>query len=189
MSVRRRGARAAGITSLAAVLCWQVGPLAYDVAANPATNKIYVSNTFSDVITAIDGATNAISTVKAGSADAIAVDAKLDKVYLLGYENANLTVMDQTTNIIGKKQVGMHPWAMAVNEATSTLYVTRVGNGQLLELDEKSGVTTTIPTGAFPCAVAVNPVTNRVYVVNHGDDTVTVIDGARREAIATVKVG
>src|SRR4029077_17955148 len=95
----------------------QVRSLSSVVAANPAANKIYVSNTFSDVITVIDGATNAITTVKAGSADAIAVDAKLDKVYLLGYENTNLTVMDKTASITGKKQVGMHPWAMAVNEA------------------------------------------------------------------------
>src|SRR6266478_2850424 len=134
-----------------AVATLSVGPRPYVVAVNPTTNRIYVSNTFSDLITVIDGATNSTATVRAGSADAIAVDAKLDKVYLLGYENTNLTVMDQTTNIIGKKQVGMHPWAMAVDEATSTLYVTRVGNGELLELDEKSGVTTTIPTGTFPC--------------------------------------
>ena len=38
-------------------------------------------------------------------------------------------------------------------------------------------------------AVAVNSATNRVYVVNHGDDSVTVVDAAMREVIATVKVG
>ena len=60
-----------------------VGPLPYVVAVNPATNRIYVSNTFSNVITVIDGTTNSTATVKANSADAIVVDAKLDKVYLL----------------------------------------------------------------------------------------------------------
>ena len=56
-------------------------------------------------------------------------------------------------------------------------------------VDEVSGNVTTVPTGAIPCAVAVNPVTNMAYVANHGDDTVTVIDGARRAVIATVRVG
>src|SRR6266436_7852977 len=151
-----------------------VGPRPYVVAVNPTTNRIYVSNTFSDLITVIDGATNSTATVRAGSADAIAVDAKLDKVYLLGYENTNLIALNQTTNIAGKKQVGMHPWAMAVNEVTSTLYVTRSGSSELVMVDEVSGLAMTVPTGASPCAVAINPVTNTAYVANHGDDTVTV---------------
>ena len=54
---------------------------------------------------------------------------------------------------------------------------------------EASGSVTNIATGAIPCAVAVNSATNRVYVVNHGDDSVTVVDAAMREVIATVKVG
>ncbi len=166
-----------------------VGPLPYVVAVNPATNRIYVSNTFSDVITVIDGATNSTATVKAGSADAIAVDSKLDKVYLLGYEDKNLTVLDSMPSIVGKLPVGMHLWGMALNEATSTLYVTRSGNSELVALEEVSGLATTIPTGAIPCAVAVNPVTNFVYVANHGDDTVTVIDGKKRTVVATVTVG
>src|SRR5439155_3431413 len=70
-----------------------VGPRPYVVAVNPATNHIYVSNTFSNLITVIDGATNSATTVKASSADAIAVDSRLDKVYLLGYEDTNLIVL------------------------------------------------------------------------------------------------
>src|SRR5258705_9234220 len=71
-----------------------VGPRPYVVAVNPATNRIYVSNTFSDVITVIDGAKNSATIVKAGSADAIAVDSRLDKVYLLGYEDTKLVVLN-----------------------------------------------------------------------------------------------
>jgi len=57
-----------------------VGPRPYVVAVNPATNHIYVSNTFSNLITVIDGATNSATTVKASSADAIAVDSRLDVI-------------------------------------------------------------------------------------------------------------
>ena len=164
------------------------GSLPYVVAVNPATNRIYVSNTFSNLITVIDGATNSTTTVKAGSADAIAVDSKLDKVYLLGYEDTNLTVLNRMPSVVGKIPVGIHAWGIALNETTGTLYVTRSESSELM-VDEVSGDVTVLPTGAIPCAVDVNPVTNTVYVANHGDDTVTVIDGARRAVIATVKVG
>ena len=166
-----------------------VGPRPYVVAVNPATNRIYVSNTFSNLITMIDGATNSTTAVKAGSADAIAVDSRLDKVYLLGYEDTNLTVLNRTPSVVGKIPVGIHAWAVALSETASTVYVTRSGSSELVMVNSVSGIVTTVPTGAIPCAVAINPVTNLAYVVNHGDDTVTVIDGARRAVIATVKVG
>src|SRR5437660_69088 len=93
-----------------------VGPRPYVVAVNPATNRIYVSNTFSDLITVIDGATSSITTVKAASADAIAVDPRLDKIYLLGYENTNLIVLNRVPSVVSKLPVGLHAWAIALNE-------------------------------------------------------------------------
>src|SRR5256885_54844 len=140
-----------------------VGPRPYVVAGNPATNRIYVSNTFSNLITVIDGATNSTTTVNAGSADAIAVDSKLDKVYLLGYEDTNLTVLNRKPSIVGEIPVGIHAWGMALNETTGTVFVTRSGSSELVMLDEVSGHVTTAPTGAIPCAVAINPVTNTAY--------------------------
>lgn len=167
-----------------------VGNLPYVLAVNPVTNKVFVSNTFSDVITLIDGATNATSTIKAGSADSIVIDTKRDRAYLTGWEGTSLTVLDSKPAIIGKVQMGgMHLWGMAVDEAGERLYVTRAGNAELAIVDEASGSVTNIATGASPCAVAVNPATNLIYVVNHEDDTVTVIDGTQGKAFATVKVG
>jgi YVTN family beta-propeller protein len=166
-----------------------VGPRPYVVAVNPATNKIYVSNTFSDLITVIDGATSSLTTVKAASADAIAVDSRLDKIYLLGYENTNLIVLNRVPSVVGKVRVGIHAWGIALNEVTGTLYVTRAGSSELVVVDEVAGRAEVVPMGAIPCAIAINPVTNRAYVANHGDDTVTVIDGLRRAAIANGEGG
>ncbi|HTE88589.1 MAG TPA: YncE family protein, partial [Terriglobales bacterium] len=116
-----------------------VGALPYVVAVNPGTNSIYVSNTFSNLITVIDGATNSTTTVKAGSADAIAVDSKLDKVYLLGYEDTNLIVLNSKPSVVGKIPVGIHAWGIALNEPAGTLYVTRSGSSELVMVDEASG--------------------------------------------------
>ena len=167
----------------------EVRPRPYALAANPATNKIYVSMAFGDTITVIDGSTNATSAAKVGNADAIAVDAKLDKVYLLGYEDTNLTIVDSSAKLVGKVAAGIHLWGMAVNEGTHTLYATRLGNAELVVWDELSGGIKTVPVGAIPCAVAVNPATNMVYVANHGDDMVTVVDGAKNTRVATLHVG
>src|SRR5216683_88129 len=78
----------------AVVATVDVGHLPYVLAVNATTNTIFVSNTFSDVITLIDGATNTTSTVKAGSADSIVVDQKLDRAYLTGWEGTSLTALD-----------------------------------------------------------------------------------------------
>jgi len=167
----------------------KVGPRPYALAANPATNKIYVSMAFGDTITVIDGSTNSTIAAKVENADAIAVDAKLNKVYLLGYEDTNLTIVDSTAKVVDKVAAGIHLWGMAVNEGTHTLYATRLGNAELVAFDELSGGIKTVPVGAIPCAVAVNPATNMVYVANHGDDLVTVVDGAKNTAVATLHVG
>ena len=166
-----------------------VGANPYVVAVNSVANKIYVSNTFSEVVTIIDGATNSMTKLKAGSADAIAIDPNLGKVYLLGYEDMNLTVLDDKPSIAGKLKVGIHPWDITIIPATSTLYVTRSGNAQLAVVDELSGSITTVPTGATPCAVALNTTTNTIYVVNHTDDTVTAIDATKHIVVAAIKVG
>ena len=47
----------------------------------------------------------------------------------------------------------------------------------------------TVAVGANPSAIAVNARTNRVYVANEGSDSVTVIDGNKREVVFVNLVG
>jgi YVTN family beta-propeller protein len=167
-----------------------VGKWPYVLAANPAENKVYVSNIFSNAITIIDGVTNITKTVNAGSADAIAVDSKRNKVFLLGYEASSLIVLNGSDNSLSRMPAGaMHLWGIALDETAATLYVTRIGNGDVVAIDENSNTFTSIGAGQLPCAVAVNAKTNTVYVANYGDDSVTVIDGAKGVAVTTLPVG
>jgi YVTN family beta-propeller protein len=168
----------------------EVGQLPYVLAVNAVTNKVFVSRTFSDVMTVIDGATNAISTSKAGSADSVVVDSKKDRAYLTGWEGMSLTAVDSTGSSVGKIRMGgMHLWGVAVDESVGRIYATRAGGAKLAIVDESTGVVSDVATGAIPCAVAVNAANGMVYVANHGDDSVTVIDGAKLAVVATVKVG
>jgi YVTN family beta-propeller protein len=174
----------------AVVATLNVGKLPYAIAANPGENKVYVSNTFSNLLTIIDGVTNKTKTVQAGSADVIVVDSTRDKAYLLHYEDSSLTVVNGADDSVLRMPAGaLHLWGMDLDEQAGKLYVNRIGNREVVAIDENSRMLTPIATGKLPCAVAVNASTNTVYVVNYGDDSVTVIHGAKHAAVKTVHVG
>jgi YVTN family beta-propeller protein len=166
-----------------------VGPNPYVLAADSRSNKIYVSNTFSDQLTIIDGATNSLGKLKAGSADAIAIDEELGKVYLLGYEDEYLKVLDEKSLAISTIKIGIHQWGIAIDSATHAVYVTRSGNSELAVINPFSGGVSMIATGETPCAIALNGATNTLYVVNHTGDSLTVVNLAKLAVITNVKVG
>ena len=131
---------------------------------------------------------NLASNLNTGSADAIVVDAKRKRVYLLGYESNSLTVLNSETGAITKMPAGgMHLWGTV--QVGKVLYVTHVQDANVAAIDVETGIVRTIPTGAMPCSLTVNADRNEVYVANYGDGSVTVIDGHLGTAIGTVAVG
>ena len=143
--------------------------LSYDIAANLATNKFYVTSfdafaaSTGATVTMIDGATNAtlpiIDTEAAGSI-AVAVNPVTNRIYV-----ANLG------NVGGNG--------------------TDIGSVTLIEGTSNSTTHIVAPNAFGPHAVAVNPLSNKVYVANAnnlartGNGGVTVIDG-ETNAVATV---
>jgi YVTN family beta-propeller protein len=162
----------------------------YYIAVNEVTNKAYVSNTFSKVMTVLDLSTDVPSDWPIGSGDAVAVDSKNDRVYLLGYEDPNLRIMKGSTGEVTREPVGnIHAWAPALDEGIRKLYVTRVGSADVLVVDLESRTHTVIKVGNYPCAIAVNPKTHLAYVTNYADNTVSVIDGVSGTVRGTIPVG
>jgi YVTN family beta-propeller protein len=162
----------------------------YYIALDEATHKAYVSNTFSKVMTVLDLAANTPTNWPIGSGDAIAVDPKADQVYLLGYEDPNLRVLNGATGEVTREPVGsIHAWSPAIDEGLRKLYVTRVGTADLLIVDLESRVHTIVPVGNYPCAIAINPKTHMAVVTNYADNTVTAVDGASGKVKATIPVG
>src|SRR5260370_4966405 len=104
----------------------------YYIAVNEATNKAYVSNTFSKVMSVLDLSTGAPSDWPIGFGDAVAVDSKNDQVYLLGYEDPNLRIINGATGEVTREPVGsIHAWAPALHEGIRKLYTTQVGSAHL----------------------------------------------------------
>ncbi len=156
---------------------------------NPVTNKIYVANCSSNNVTVIDGATNATTTVAAGSSPySVAVNPVTNKIYVANYDSDNVTVIDGATNATTTVAAGTTPFSVAVNPVTNKIYVANYGSDNVTVIDGATNATTTVAAGTSPFSVAVNPVTNKIYVANYGSDNVTVIDGATN-ATTTVAAG
>ena len=168
----------------------KVDPLPYSIAVNQKTNQVFVSSVYSNALKIIDGTTNAVTSLKSGSYDAMAINSNAGLLYLMSYESSDLTVLNLNNRTFSKLPMGAtHPWAFARNPVTSILYVTRIGNADVVAYNEQSHTSSIIKTGNYPCAIAINSRTNRVYVLNYADETVTVIDGAANRVLATLPVG
>jgi YVTN family beta-propeller protein len=67
-----------------------------DVAVNPVTNKIYVTNTFGNSVTVIDGATNDTTSVAAGTGpEPVALNPVTNKIYVVNTNSNNVTVLTE----------------------------------------------------------------------------------------------
>jgi YVTN family beta-propeller protein len=166
-----------------------VGSHPYSIAVNAATGFAYISHTFSDQTTILDCTTNAVSNLRTGSSDLIAIDPDRNIIYLMGYESSTLTVLDGVSLSLSSIPVGMHQWGLALEEGAGTVYVARTGAAEVATLKRFNSVPEGIPTGHIPCALAFNRKMQRAYVANYGDNSVTVIDTGMDRAIATVPAG
>ena len=164
-----------------------------NVAVNPVTNKIYVTDQDSANVAVIDGATNTATTITVGDPiGAIAVNPVTNKIYVANRSssdiyNNSVIVIDGDTNSTASVEVGDYPIAIKVNPSTNKIYVANRASLNITVIDGVTNSTTTIATGAIPFAIAVNPVTNMIYIANYGN-TVTVMDG-NTNSTSTVTVG
>jgi YVTN family beta-propeller protein len=147
------------------------------IAVNAVTNTVYVSNLgYSDVI-AIDGATQATTTIPLGSdPDMIALNPVTNRVYVGSFSGDSVTVIDGATNATTTIPVGTSPQEIVVNPVTDKVYV--LDAGDVTVIDGATNTTSSVAVGATPQGIALNPVTGNVYVANNGSGDVTVIAGA-----------
>jgi YVTN family beta-propeller protein len=90
------------------------------VAANPVTNKIYITNNNSSNVTVIDGATNSTATVPTGNSPGpVAVNPVTNKIYVANINGSSVTVIDGATNSTATVSTGTTPYGIAVNPITN----------------------------------------------------------------------
>ena len=110
----------------------------YVLAVNEASNKVYVTNTYSNAVTVIDGTTNTAQALKVGTADGVAVDPRNNTVFLMGYEDPNVRIVDGATGAVTKVAVGAHLWGIALDQSSSSLYLAHTGTADIVALNEKT---------------------------------------------------
>lgn len=165
------------------------GPHPYVLAVNENTNKIYVTNSFSDILMVIDGDTGSTTPLKVGSADSILVDAEANRIFLTGYEDPNLRIINGATYTVEKLPLGMHIWGAAFDKLTGNFYASQTTSSNIVALNLASHEKVAIKTGSIPCAIAANPQSHRLYIANYDDDSVTVVDDIHQTPVAKIKVG
>ena len=135
-----------------------VGNAPQGVAADPATNTVYVTN----------GNDDTVSVINAAVCDA--------------FDRADCNRAWPTF------KVGNYAQDLRVDQATDTIYVVNapdntvsVVNGATCNATNSSGCGQTpalVHVGSVPYALAIDELTNTIYVVNTAENTVSVIDGA-----------
>ena len=168
-----------------------------DVAANPATNRVYSINSDTNSVTVINGSTDMIvTTVSLGvfSPTAIAVNTTTNRVFVLASDfNSSdgqvLLVIDGSTNaIIGSALVvSSYSEAFAIDSSSNTAFVANYSDGTVTVIDTAimSIVGSPILVGGYPGAVGVDTTNHTVYVSNYADGTVSVIDGTTRTTVGS----
>jgi YVTN family beta-propeller protein len=174
-----------------------VGNNPADVAANPTTNRVYVSNRSANTVSVFDATTNAIIGTPIPVATApgqLVVNPATNRIYVTCEASNTVTVIDGagTDNggagsIIGSAiAVGASPQEIAINLTTNRIYVANTNADTVTVIDGAgvgnggagSVIGATIPVSDGPRGIAVNPVTNRIYVAGNIDGKITVINGA-----------
>jgi len=74
---------------------------------------------------------------------------------------------------------------VAVNPSTHKAYAVDERNGDVMVINS-DGTKRTVKVGANPIALAIDRKTNKIYVANTGSGSISVIDGASDEVVATI---
>jgi YVTN family beta-propeller protein len=106
-----------------------------------------------------------------------------------------------SNNVVATIPVGQSPTAVAITPDGTHAYVTNLTDGTVSVIDTASNMVATIPVGAGPIGVAITPDGTHpsehddrhhqplAYVTNLRDSTVSVIDTASNNVVATIPVG
>jgi YVTN family beta-propeller protein len=165
-------------------------PGTYDVAANPVTHKVYVTNdsATAGAVSVLDESTNLItSSVLVGKHPAgVAVDTSANVIYVSDRADNTVSIIDGTTNTVAATvPAGLTPTFIAVDSATHTAYVidegsntvsvitrTVTGSAARLSGSDRFGTAVAVSKTEFPTGGA------GAVVLARGDDYPDALVGA-----------
>ncbi len=167
-----------------------------NVAIDPVTGTLYVTNGSGEQLIVVDGATGTVeATLSLGHyAGAVAVDPTTDVVYVAGYVSyagaASVVVVNGSTNTVAatiSEPTDSEPEGIAVNSTTGTVYVANYAARNVTVIDgATNAITATVSTGStsLPYKVAVDDSSDVVWVADWTGRVIAIddADGARPPA-------
>ena len=136
------------------------GPSA--VAADPATDTVYVTNSAAGTVSVINGLTNTVTaTIRVGGDPrGVAVDPATDTIYVTSYQDGTVSVIDgSTSTVTATIELGGNPWAVAVDPATDTVYVANSADNTVSVISGPASAPLAMTTAALPAATVGTPYT------------------------------
>ena len=177
----------------------KVGGVPVAVAINPNTKILYVSNSRSNTISAIDTTNDRlVANITVDNLPyGIAVNQFENTIYVANFRSNTVSVIDGATNrVVDTIKVGTNPIEVAVNPDTNTIYVANFRSNTVSVIDGLTNlVKANITLGGMPnndiagIGLAVDLFRNIVYVAKTDSDSVSVIDGTTNKIEANITVG
>ena len=157
-----------------------VGGRPVQVAVNPHTSVVYVTNS-------ADHSVSVIGTPAGGGPTG--GETEMFAMQRLTARTSRSTSRSIVAPTDGTIAVGSRPSGIAVNPITDQLYVANTASNSVSVIDGSSQVVVSdIPVAAGPNGIAVNERLNTVYVTHPGANNVTVINGERNRVEENIPV-
>jgi YVTN family beta-propeller protein len=159
------------------------------VAGTSLDESTYLINYESLQITALDGANDHASKIKATThLWAIAANPANRKIYAASVGNATVTVIDGKSFASKVANVGEIPCAITVDSSSDKVFVANYGSDNVTIIDGTTdSVVATVNAGPNPQAITVDSGNHKVFIANTRAGTVTVLDGTNKTVVGSAK--
>ncbi|MDE3089206.1 MAG: YncE family protein [Chloroflexota bacterium] len=166
------------------VVSQSVGTLPYGVGASGGT--VWVANFGSDSVSAINAATNVVTTTSTGNSPAL-VAAAGSRAFVSLWGGGVAQVASDGTLLSTFSATGAGSFGVTFNAASNRLYVSNRTSAQIFVLDGTSGsVVNSVTLAQIPYALAFSPSTNHLFAVLADSNLLDVRDGTTLDRIAVI---
>ena len=177
------------------------------IAVDSTNDKIFVANASDRAVEVIDGRNNKVIDsigVSAGSPMGVAINPFNGRLYVpLGNSRIDV-IATRPKKLIATTNIGKANTNAAVNWTTGQVFVLDIVHGaeandeedntdeneasfEVTALDGRGAVLARLFLADEPCNIDVDPASNLIFVLSNASHTMTVIDGAKRSVMATIR--
>ena len=165
-----------------------VGIDPFDVAVNPNTNMVYVSDTLAGQVFAVNGSTGTVvASIPVGEVYGIAVNVATNRIYAV--YSCSLAVIDgSSSTVINTFSVScpLPSHDVAVNQVSGTIYIGARYTIEVFDGSTYARIASISPGCNTPYTLDMNSATDEVYVTCINNNLLSVIDGATNGLVQTI---